>query len=140
MIRVVLDTNVVVSSVLASGPPRAIFDLAINDRFAWFFTESILSEYARVLEYPRLKIKPANVKRILSSIKAHGRIVGTSLKLTEASDGADNRFLECAQECKANYLVTGNIRHFPKSWKFTKVVEPREFLNLWQLQNPLSPY
>jgi putative PIN family toxin of toxin-antitoxin system len=139
MIRVVLDTNVVVSSVLASGPPRAIFDLAVNDRFAWFVTQPILVEYSRVLEYPRLKIRPANVKRTLSAVHAHGRLVTSSLKLAEASDEADNRFLECAQECKANYLVTGNLKHFPRSWKYTKVISPRDFLFLWQVQQPLDP-
>ncbi len=139
MIRVVLDTNVVISSVLARGPSKAIFDLAVNDRFTWFITQPILAEYARVLEYPRLKIRPANVKRTLSAVNQHGRFLETSLKLTEAIDEPDNRFLECAQESKANYLVTGKLKHFPISWKYTKVIAPADFLFLWQIQKPLDP-
>ncbi len=40
-----------------------------------------------------------------------------------------NRFLECAEAAQADFLVTGNIRHFPKHYKTTTVVKTREFLN-----------
>ena len=39
-------------------------------------------------------------------------------------------FLECADAARADYLVTGNQRHFPKFWKKTKVITPREFITL----------
>ena len=136
MIRIVLDTNVVVSSVLASGSSRAIFDLAVNDRFAWFVSEPILTEYERVLAYARLMITPANIRRTMSAIRKHARQVSPSFKVTKASDEFDNRFLECAQHSKAHYLVTGNLKHFPVSWKYTKVIPPADFLLLWQIQQP----
>ena len=41
----------------------------------------------------------------------------------------DNRFLECAEAAQADFLVTGNKRHFPKQWKATKVVNARELLS-----------
>jgi predicted nucleic acid-binding protein len=45
-------------------------------------------------------------------------------------DPDDNIFLECADAAKADYLVTGNHRHFPRFWKKTKVITPREFIGL----------
>ena len=42
----------------------------------------------------------------------------------------DNRFLECAEAAAADFLVTGNTRHFPKSWKTTKIVNARQFLDV----------
>ena len=42
---------------------------------------------------------------------------------------SDNRFLECA-EAAADFLVTGNTRHFPKSWKASKIVNARQFLDV----------
>ena len=45
-------------------------------------------------------------------------------------DLQDNMFLECADAARADYLVTGNVRHFPKFWKKTKVITSREFLSL----------
>ena len=45
-------------------------------------------------------------------------------------DPEDNIFLECADAARADYLVTGNPRHFPKFWKKTKVITSREFLSI----------
>jgi predicted nucleic acid-binding protein len=47
-----------------------------------------------------------------------------------AQDPDDNIFLECADAARADYLVTGNQRHFPQFWKQTKVVMSREFLSI----------
>ena len=45
-------------------------------------------------------------------------------------DPDDNKFLECADAARADYLVTGNQRHFPKFWKKTKVITSREFISI----------
>jgi len=69
MIRVVLDTNVVVSSLLSSGSPKAILNLALNQRFAWYVSEPILAEYKSVLSYPRLHFDSPDAKRTLAAIR-----------------------------------------------------------------------
>ena len=142
MIRVVLDTNVVVSSLLSDGSPKVLLDLAFDQSFAWYISEPILAEYRVVLSYPRLQIDPIDARRTIAAIRKTARLVKPSLILKEATDEEDNRFLECAQASKANYLVTGNLRHFPKAWKYTKVVSPRQFLSLWEIQQPTrgNPY
>jgi len=48
--------------------------------------------------------------------------------VTASPDESDNRFLECAETIDAEFLITGNKRHFPKAWKGTKIVNAREFL------------
>jgi predicted nucleic acid-binding protein len=45
-------------------------------------------------------------------------------------DPDDNKFLECADAARADYLVTGNQRHFPRFWKQTKVITSREFISI----------
>ena len=57
-------------------------------------------------------------------------LVKPTLKLTITSDPDDNMFLECAQEAGADFLVTGNKRHFPRAWRSTKVVNARELIEL----------
>jgi len=49
-------------------------------------------------------------------------------KLSLCSDPDDDRFLECALAAQAAYLVTGNVRHFPKDYKPVAIVTPRELL------------
>jgi predicted nucleic acid-binding protein len=46
------------------------------------------------------------------------------------SDPDDNIFVECADAARADYLVTGNQRHFPKFWKNTKIISSTEFLSV----------
>jgi predicted nucleic acid-binding protein len=50
--------------------------------------------------------------------------------LYAASDPDDNIFLECADAARADYLITGNQRHFPTFWKQTKIITSREFVTL----------
>jgi predicted nucleic acid-binding protein len=63
-------------------------------------------------------------------IKNHARIVIPSRLSPITRDPADNIFFECADAAHADYLVTGNQRHFPKFWKQTKVISSREFLDV----------
>jgi len=50
--------------------------------------------------------------------------------VSESTHDADNRFLECAEAAGADFLVTGNKRHFPKRWKKTQVVNARELMGM----------
>jgi uncharacterized protein len=56
--------------------------------------------------------------------------VTPSRHLPVASDPDDNIFIECADAARADYLITGNQRHFPAFWKGTKIITSREFVGL----------
>ena len=47
---------------------------------------------------------------------------------TEALDPDDNRFLECSEAAHAEFLITGNLKHYPKEYKNTRIVNARQFL------------
>lgn len=127
--RVVLDTNVVVSAHLKEdGLERFILDLAINHKLQLFLSIEILEEYRNVLARQRLKIAPERVAASLHLIEEASTRVRPGHTVTAARDPDDNKFLECATEAKADYLVTGNKKHFPKSWARTRVVNARELL------------
>ena len=131
MIRVVLDTNVVVSAALVDeGLPAIIFDLATNKHILMIVSSEILSEYEKVLHYPRLKLAAVRVAAFLSDIRKAAEIVVPTRTLSISRDEADNRFYECAEAGQADYLITGNTQHFPVHHKHTKIVSPREFIEL----------
>lgn len=131
MIRIVVDTNVVVSGTLIDeGLPSAILDLAANKRILMVVSPAIMAEYEAVLRRPRLKIAPARVDRVLSVIRKTSSLVKTSGTLAISCDESDNRFYECAEAGKADFLITGNTKHFPIHHKSTKIVTPREFIEL----------
>lgn len=131
MIRVVVDTNVVVSANLNDhGFPAAVMDLAANKIILMFVSPSILAEYKEVLSRPRLKLTPVAVEASLAVIRKTSELVKPIVSVDEAADEPDNRFLECADAAQADFLITGNTRHFPKSYKSTRIVTPREFIEL----------
>jgi uncharacterized protein len=132
MIRVVIDTNVLVSAFLTSGGfPEAVINLAISGEVQWFASESVLAEYEEVLKRPRLAIDSGKAADAMARIRAIVSVVSPAIRVAAAGDPDDNQFLECSEAAQAHYLVTGNIRHFPEVWKETQVVTPREFIDAW---------
>jgi putative PIN family toxin of toxin-antitoxin system len=130
-LRLVLDTNVIVSAALKpEGMSRTVVLLAMAKPAHWYVSEAIMSEYAAVLGRPELKIRKSLRQQFLQLIKNHARLVIPAQLSQITSDPDDNIFLECADAARADYLVTGNSRHFPKFWKRTKIINSREFLNV----------
>ena len=131
MIRVVLDTNVVVSAhINLEGLEASVLDLVFQKRLDLFVSEPVLAEYGLVLGRPRLHLNPLRVERSLAEIRKISTIVEPTRSVSAAANPTDNRFLECAEAASADFLVTGNKRHFPKQWRKTKVVNAREFLEI----------
>jgi putative PIN family toxin of toxin-antitoxin system len=129
MVRVVLDTNVVVSAHLKTeGFERYALDLVLAGKLQLVASEVILAEYASVLVRPQFAISRRRISRSMDLIRKSAHIVRSSRRLTVAHDPSDNRFLECAEAARADYLVTGNKRHFPSAWRQTSVVNARELI------------
>jgi len=130
-LRLVIDTNVVVSAALKpEGLQRTVVLLAMTKPALWYVSDAIVSEYAMVLARPELKIRRNLRHQLLQVIKHHTRVVSPARLAQVTSDPADNMFVECADAARADYLVTGNQRHFPKFWKKTKMITSREFLSV----------
>jgi putative PIN family toxin of toxin-antitoxin system len=130
-LRLVIDTNVVVSAALKpEGLQRTVLLLAMTKSVRWYVSEAIVAEYALVLARPELKIRRSSRQQLLQLIKNHARVVVPSRMAQITSDPDDNIFVECADAARADYLVTGNQRHFPKFWKNTKIISSTEFLSV----------
>lgn len=130
-LRLVIDTNVLVSAAIKpAGLQRTVFLIAISKPARLYVSHPILEEYSEVLACPELRIRKGLRLQLLELIKNHGHTVVPTRQLESTTDPADNIFLECADAARADYLVTGNQKHFPRFWKKTKVVTPREFVSL----------
>jgi uncharacterized protein len=130
-LRLVIDTNVLISAALKpNGLQRTVFLLATTKPARWYVSAKILQEYATVLARPELKIRKSLRLQFIQLIKNHSYSVKPSYLEQITVDPDDNIFLECADAARADYLVTGNQRHFPKFWKKTKVINSREFLDI----------
>lgn len=137
-LRLVIDTNILVSAALKpEGLQRTTLLLAITKPARLYVTEAILEEYRNVLARPELKIPRGLRHQFLQLIRNHAQLVRAVRPVRAAKDPGDDKFLECADAARADYLVTGNQRHFPEFWKMTKVITSREFIGIVALH--LSP-
>ena len=130
-LRLVLDTNTLVSAALnPKGLERTVLLLATAKPVLWYATEAILDEYTLVLSRRELRIRRGIRHPFAQLARNHTRVIDPSRLPQVTSDAADNIFIECADAARADYLITGNKRHFPVFWKNTKVITAREFLEL----------
>lgn len=130
-LRLVLDTNVVVSAALKPGGlQRTVLLLALTKPARLYLSPPILAEYKIVLSRPELRIRRGLRHRFLQLIANRAYVVSRVRWLAVAADPDDNIFLECAESARADYLITGNLRHFPRFWKQTKIITSREFLEI----------
>ncbi len=129
--RVVLDTNVLVSGMITGGGTCArILDLAIEGFLETCVDARILAEYEAVLGRPELDIEPVDAETLGEFLRSYStNVVAPPLKV-QLPDPADQPFLEVASAAGA-VLVTGNSRHFPaRTRNAVVVVSPREMLDL----------
>lgn len=125
--RVVLDTNVVVSGLLkADGPPGRILDLVLEGALELVVDHRILAEYRTVLRRPELSIPADDLRQFLDfvdTVSTHVAAEPLSLKLPHEADAV---FVDVARSGRVPCLVTGNLRHFPR---VPEAVSARAFLD-----------
>jgi uncharacterized protein len=132
MQRVVIDTNVVVSAILSRSYPYFVTGAILLDKnIEWCISDEVVQEYQIVLrrkkffKYPDFGFYAEN---LLVSIEANATIYYPEIKLTILKDPDDNKFLELASTCNADFLITGNTVDFTmSSFEQTKIVTPKEY-------------
>ena len=117
MNRAVFDTNVVVSGFLSpAGPPGRIVEWLWSGAVQAVLDDRIAAEYAEVLVRPVFQLPAIEVDIVLAAIRARAYWVEAAAgqRAGELPDPDDAPFLDCARTAGVP-LVTGNLRHFPKS-------------------------
>ncbi len=129
--RVVLDTNVVVSGLMtAHGACGQILDLLIEGVFEICADDQILDGYHSVLHRPALRIDQEDAGDVLELVRSVVQPVPAVPLAVELPDPHDLPFLEVAATAEA-VLVTGNARHYPRSARAgVTVLRPADFLEL----------
>ena len=130
MIRVVIDTNVLVSGLLSPfGPPGQILRMISSGEIRLLFDARILLEYLEVLARPRFGFDQSAVSDLLYWVEHEGEVVAAPPLQTGLPDPFDEPFLEAALSGHAACLVTGDIAHFPESSRQgMAVLLPAEFI------------
>ena len=130
MIKVILDTNIIVSSIVFGGKPRDIFSLVQEGKIEAYISSFILYEVKEVLT-KKFDFNDEKLKEVRQLMKDNFIVISPRISLqTIKVHLLDNKVLEAAVEAKADYLITGDKKHILplKKIKNTKIVSPEEFL------------
>ena len=140
--RVVLDTNVLVSGLLTPfGTCGDIVRMLTSDEILLCVDGRILLEYAEVLHRPQLEIDPQKADVVMAYIQSESQVHATVPLAASLPDADDNAFLEVAVSAAAECLVTGNLKHYPKRCRAgVRVLSPRQFLDWFrERRTPIKP-
>ena len=129
--RVVLDTNVVISGIFFGGVPGEIVKELAEARFSAFATPLILEEYLETIqEISRSKPAPL-LKEWLEILPSLFHVIpDIEIRGALSRDLFDDKFLLCAAKARVQYLVTGDKDFSDLKSKFDfQILSPREFLS-----------
>lgn len=133
--KIVLDTNVIVSGLLKSQRnPAQVLLLALAGAVQVCHDERILAEYAEVLVRPRFKFDPKRVGEVLAKLDVDGLAVDARRESNlDLPDADDEPFLAVALAASVDFLVTGNLSDYPPDKRRgCAVVSPAVFMEHWR--------
>ena len=129
--RIVVDTNVLVSGLLSPfGAPGVVVAQIVSGSVSLCYDGRILAEYTDILRRETFLFSKMSIAALLGAIQANGELTSAAPTPVRLPDPTDESFLEVAVASVADYLVTGNVRHFPDSARQgVRIVSPRRFVD-----------
>ncbi len=138
MQKLVLDTNVVVSSCISEfNPPGKIIDeLFMEGKIALCISQPVLAEYVEVLnrkKFSNYKGFAANAQKFLLFLSENGLWFEPETNFQICTDPDDDILLDLAFAASADFVVNGNLKHFPmKEFHGIPVLSPAEYWNFFR--------
>ena len=129
--RVVFDTNVVVSASFWRGPPFACLKAWAQGRCEAFVSPALLAEYHETLEELRLEYPKRKPVEWVGALTESAELVFPTDRAKGATpDPDDEMILECALAAEAEYIVSGDKKHLLplREFRSIHIVSPAEFL------------
>ena len=138
MQRIVIDSNVIISSLIQKSYPFTIVnELFIDNKIEMCVSEELMTEYYDVLrreKFARFHDFFSRAEALLVEIETKATMFEPKIRLQLISDADDNFILELADECIADFVITGNTTDFIfPTYKETKIVTPKEY---WENHKP----
>lgn len=132
MLRVVLDTNVVISALLFRGPTSQLVECWRDKKFIPVVSKAVVEEYLRVLAYSKFQLSVVEVRSLIERqlLPFAEPVEVTDIPVVIRQDPSDNIFLACAYAGRARYLVSGD-RHLLtlKRYRGIPILTVRSFLS-----------
>jgi putative PIN family toxin of toxin-antitoxin system len=129
----VSDTNILISALLSRrGNEARIISLLRGQEVVPAVSGAVIAEYKAVLTRPKFRFDRAAIDGVLFPFFEYGLRVEPLPVLAVSPHEPDNRLLECAEAANADFLITGNLRHFPATHGNTRILNAKAFLDVMQ--------
>lgn len=131
MIKVVLDTNVLISSLFWKGNARSIVDLAISNKIKSVTSHEILEEAEAVLYEDFPEVPYNKIEEIIKDILSYSSVIEAgAVTVKGLRDIRDTKIIACAISAKTDYIITGDKDLLIlKEYKGIKILNPKTFLD-----------
>lgn len=132
MLKIVIDTNIYISAIFWGGKPRDVIDLGRDNNVRIFTSSEIVNEISEKLRM-KFKIPESEVSQILIDLSSFTFPVEVTEKYRVVRDDPDDdKFIDCAVQCKADYIVSGD-RHLLSLGEYsgTKILKASDFLSIF---------
>jgi putative PIN family toxin of toxin-antitoxin system len=128
--KVVLDSNIFISSFYWEGIPRKVFDRITNGLDELYITDEILKEIINVMSSKKFDTNIADIEEYIKIIESYAIKLPSKENPVEASrDNDDNKILQCAIDGDVDFIITGdNDLLVIKEYKGIKIIKPYDFL------------
>ena len=128
---VVLDTNILISSIFWRGNPYKVVLNALKKKYFLYLSDEILDELEEKLSL-KFKFPEDKIKVHIEILREYGKVIEPTVEINVIKeDPEDNKVLECAVSCNADYIVSGDHHLLKlKEFKGIKIVTAKEFLDL----------
>lgn len=131
--RVVLDTNVLMSGIFFSGPPSRIIDAWLEGKLTFVVSPEIIDEYRRVAirlrnKYPEIKVESL----LVSALRSAEVVSAQALTSQVCADIDDDKFIACAISGKVAVIVSGDgALKAVGEFKGIKIISPSDFVQTY---------
>ena len=106
--KIVVDTNVVISGVFFGGNPRRIVEAIVKGSINAYATAEIVDEYMEIIDSMITRKQGKLSLSILSPLFSSLKVIEGKTQIAVCRDPDDDKFLECAVDAKALYIVSGD--------------------------------
>ena len=130
----VIDTNIFISAILGNSFPRQIiYQLVLPGKVELIVSPEVVEEYIELFSHSKFTKYPHFRTTAFDLVNELGAIVKNIIpkkQFTILSDKDDNKFLDLAISGRADFLITGNTKHFPLGkFRDTEIISPKEYWN-----------
>jgi putative PIN family toxin of toxin-antitoxin system len=129
-LKVVLDTNVIVSAILFKGKVSKLMELWKGGRIVPVVSPATYNELVHVLSYPKFSLSKVEIEMLLEQeVLPYISVVKETVTVNVCNDADDDKFLSCALSASARFLITGdkNLSMIGK-YKSVKILSASDFL------------